>query len=151
LLIGFITGFFGIGGGFVIMPILMLGFSFSIREATGTALFVITVASASGLLSHLTDGGLKWDVAIPFGVAGSAGALIGQGLGKRLPVVILRKSFAGTLAVLACFIFLQNLLAPSPNQRQPLRTAARTSPTGSPDDCGGAPHPEQRCVPEKDR
>ena len=54
--VGFVTGFLGIGGGFLIVPTLAVGLAFTMRTAVGTSLAIITATSALGLVTHLAAG-----------------------------------------------------------------------------------------------
>lgn len=58
--VGLLTGFFGVGGGFVIVPALVLALRFSMPEAVGTSLLVITINSAVALTTRLQSGSIEW-------------------------------------------------------------------------------------------
>jgi uncharacterized protein len=58
--VGFLTGFLGVGGGFLIVPALVLVLGMSMREAVGSSLVVIAINSAAGLLGHLGERGVSW-------------------------------------------------------------------------------------------
>jgi uncharacterized membrane protein YfcA len=75
--VGFLTGFFGVGGGFVIVPALVLALGYDMPVAVGTSLLVIAVSSAEGLVFRLSSGGIDWRVALPFTAAGLIGVLLG--------------------------------------------------------------------------
>ncbi|OOK70307.1 sulfite exporter TauE/SafE family protein [Mycobacterium kansasii] len=72
--VGFLTGFFGVGGGFVIVPALVLALDYEMPVAVGTSLLVIAISSAEGVLFRLSSGGIEWGVAIPFTAGESSGA-----------------------------------------------------------------------------
>ncbi len=78
--VGLLTGFFGVGGGFVIVPALVLALGFTMPEAVGTSLLVITINSATALVSRLQSGSIQWAVILPFLLA----SLLGLGVGTRL-------------------------------------------------------------------
>lgn len=78
--VGVLTGFFGVGGGFVIVPALVLALGFSMPEAVGTSLLVIAINSATALASRLQGGTIEWAVIAPFLIA----SLLGLGVGTRL-------------------------------------------------------------------
>ncbi len=63
---GLLTGFFGVGGGFVIVPALVLALGFTMPEAVGTSLLVIAINSAVALSTRLSGGSLDWGVIVPF-------------------------------------------------------------------------------------
>ena len=78
--VGFLTGFFGVGGGFVIVPALVLVLRFEMPVAVGTSLVVIAINSAVALAARLHGAGIDWHVALPF----TALALVGTVAGERL-------------------------------------------------------------------
>jgi uncharacterized membrane protein YfcA len=107
--VGFITGLFGVGGGFAIVAVLLAVLSFPAREAIGTSLVVVALASAMGFVASLKHGSIDWATAAPFAFFGIAGANLGRRLGTRLNENTLRRGFALTLVALAGLIVIQNL------------------------------------------
>ncbi len=93
--VGFVTGFFGVGGGFVIVPTLALALAFSMRLAVGTSLAIITATSVLGVAVHLAAG-RSLDPALTATMAAAcvAGALAGAGLAGRVPQRTLGRGFA---------------------------------------------------------
>ena len=118
--VGFMTGFFGVGGGFIIVPTLVLVLGFDMPEAVGTSLLIIAINSAVALSSRLATTGVDWHVAVPFTVAALLGALFGNRVADRLPSADLVRWFAALLAVVALYTFVDTLVAP------PATTHART-------------------------
>jgi uncharacterized membrane protein YfcA len=78
--VGLLTGFFGVGGGFVIVPALVLALRFTMTEAVGTSLLVIAVNSAVALTTRLQAGAIQWSVVVPFTLASMVGVWIGSRL-----------------------------------------------------------------------
>jgi uncharacterized membrane protein YfcA len=78
--VGLLTGFFGVGGGFIIVPALVLALGFTMPEAVGTSLLVIAINSATALGSRLQSGSIEWAVILPFLFS----SLLGLGVGTRL-------------------------------------------------------------------
>jgi uncharacterized membrane protein YfcA len=109
-IVGFVTGFFGVGGGFVVVPALVLALGFSMPEAVGTSLLVIAINSAVALGSRLGTTGIDWGVAIPFTVAGLLGSATGKRIADRLPAATLIRWFVILLAVLAAYMATQATL-----------------------------------------
>jgi uncharacterized protein len=106
LAVGVLTGFVGVGGGFLIVPVLVLLGGIELRSAIGTSLLVIALKSASGFYKYLDvldERGLAldWGVIAQFSMLGIAGALAAATLGGRLPQDLLRRIFGGFLIVLA--------------------------------------------------
>ena len=119
--VGFMTGFFGVGGGFIIVPTLVLILGFDMPEAVGTSLLIIAINSAVALSSRLATTGVDWRVAIPFTVAALVGALVGNRVADRLPSSDLIRWFAALLIVVALYTFVDSLVAP------PTATHSRTA------------------------
>ncbi|HUZ09643.1 MAG TPA: sulfite exporter TauE/SafE family protein [Acidimicrobiales bacterium] len=82
--VGFVTGLFGVGGGFVIVPALTLVLGLSMPDAIGTSLLVIAVNSAVALSTRLATTSIDWRVALPFTIAAVAGVLTGKEIADRL-------------------------------------------------------------------
>ncbi len=99
--IGFLTGFFGVGGGFLVFPVLVIIVGVSTRAAVGTSLVVVSAASALALGFSSHAAGIDWELAVPFAAAGVVGSLLGRRAGARLPEAALRRAFAIVLVVLA--------------------------------------------------
>ena len=93
--VGLITGFFGVGGGFLIVPTLAIALAFTMRTAVGTSLVIITATSLFGLAAHLLAGReIDPGVTATMTVACVAGAIAGAGLAGRIPQRILGRGFA---------------------------------------------------------
>jgi len=109
--VGFITGFFGVGGGFVVVPALVLALRFDMAEAVGTSLLVIAINSAVALAGRVGNAGVDWAVAAPFTLAALLGVSVGKTIADRLPTVTLVRWFVGLLAVLAAYVAIRAGLA----------------------------------------
>jgi uncharacterized membrane protein YfcA len=108
LLVGTLTGVVGVGGGFLIVPALVL-MRMSIREAVGTSLLVITGTCAVGFLGYLGHVQLNW-AAIAFVASGTVpGIMLGAYLHQFVPEAMLRRGFAAFLVLIAAFIFAEQL------------------------------------------
>lgn len=105
-LVGFLTGFFGVGGGFVIVPVLVLALGFSMRDAVGTSLLVIAISSAIALVPRLGTGAIDPAVTIAFTAAALAGATVGTRVATRVDPVRLIRWFAVLLVVVATYMAL---------------------------------------------
>jgi uncharacterized membrane protein YfcA len=109
--VGFLTGFFGVGGGFVIVPALVLALGYDMPIAVGTSLLVIAVSSAEGLAFRLSSGGVDWRVALPFTLAGIIGVLLGDRIAGRVPAANLTRWFVWLLVAVAAYTATQSVLA----------------------------------------
>ena len=101
--IGFLTGLFGVGGGFVIVPALTLLLKMAMPEAIGTSLLVIAINSAVGLAARAATVPINWGVAVPFTVAAIVGVALGKKLSNRLDPGTSLRWFAVVLAVVAVY------------------------------------------------
>jgi len=106
---GVLTGFFGVGGGFLIVPALTLGVCLPLTLAVGTSLLVIALTSAAALAAHLASGGLNLSLAAGFAGAAVAGAVAGAHLHPSVPETVLRRLFAALLAAVGLAVFAWNL------------------------------------------
>jgi hypothetical protein len=102
--VGFLTGLFGVGGGFVIVPALTLVLGFNMPQAVGTSLLVIVLNAATTLAVRLGTTGVEWSVAVPFTVAALAGVLAGSRVADRVDARVLVRWFAGALVALSLYI-----------------------------------------------
>lgn len=99
---GLLTGFFGVGGGFVVVPILVLALGMGPRRAAGTSLLVMIVASLVGLASRADIlGTLDWAVTLVFAAGSMAGGLLGGPLSARARASTLTLAFAALLGAVA--------------------------------------------------
>lgn len=99
-LTGFLTGFFGVGGGFAVVPMLVLALAVPMREAVGTSLLVMIIASATGLASRVgTHVSVDWAVVLAFAAASMAGGLVGGPASRRFNDSTLTYAFGAILAL----------------------------------------------------
>jgi hypothetical protein len=108
--VGFLTGLFGVGGGFVIVPALTLALRFPMPEAVGTSLLVIAVNAAMALAARGGPAAVDWSVAIPFTVAALAGVGAGVRTAARLPAQTMLRWFAVLLVGVAAYTGVQATL-----------------------------------------
>lgn len=106
LAVGVLTGFIGVGGGFLIVPALAVLGGLDLRTAIGTSLLIIALKSASGFYKYLDvlsshHLALDWSVIATFTALGICGSFVGVALGRHLPHELLQRSFAGVLIVMA--------------------------------------------------
>lgn len=107
---GVLSGLFGVGGGFVIVPALVLFSGMSMQRAVGTSLAVITLVSVSGVASHLLQG-REIDPSITglFILGGLGGLFVGQRIGRRLSGASLQRLFAIAIMAVACFVIFRSV------------------------------------------
>ena len=105
VMVGFLTGFFGVGGGFLIVPTLAIALAFTMRTAVGTSLAVITATSLIGLAVHLLAG-RSLEVGVTTAMTGACvvGALAGAGLATHVPQRTLGRAFALLVCCVAAYL-----------------------------------------------
>ena len=107
LLVGTLTGLVGLGGGFAVVPLLVVFARVPVRSAIGTSILVIAMNTLAGLAGHLPHVAVDWRTAAYLGVAESAGSLIGVRLAKRASATALCRAF-GCLMLVAATALLGN-------------------------------------------
>lgn len=107
--VGVLTGFLGVGGGFLIVPALVMLIGLSMKTAIGTSLVIIAMNSLAGLLGHLTGAPLDGGLIVTFVGAGLIGTFAGARLSHRLPPDRLRAAFAVFVIGLALFLLYDNI------------------------------------------
>jgi uncharacterized membrane protein YfcA len=108
---GILAGLFGVGGGFIIVPALVVFSGMGMQRAIGTSLLVITLVSASGTASHLLAGkDLTLATAGAFTVGSIAGLFAGTALAHRLAGPTLQKVFATAIVVVAVYVISRTVL-----------------------------------------
>ncbi|WP_158583523.1 sulfite exporter TauE/SafE family protein [Salinisphaera sp. Q1T1-3] len=110
LVVGVLSGFFGVGGGFLIVPALILITDMGIHRAVATSLFVITLVGLSGVVSNVA-GGRSIDPAIAglFVLGGAIGMIGGRGLARYLAGRTLQLVFAILMAATGLFMLAERL------------------------------------------
>ena len=101
--VGFLTGFFGVGGGFLIVPALVLVLGLPMHLAVGTSLVAISLNAVWGILGNLQLGTLDWTLTLLFAAGGVLGVLTGGKLAGRLPDRALRAAFGVVVVGLAMY------------------------------------------------
>lgn len=106
--VGVLTGFLGVGGGFLIVPALVFFGGLSIKKAIGTSLFVIFLNCVAGLIGHLGRGSFDWTLtAMVMGLA-VAGAIVGTMLSHRIAAHRLQRMFAVLVLGVGAFLVVKN-------------------------------------------
>ena len=111
LVVGFLTGFLGVGGGFIIVPALVLTLKYDMPTAVGTSLVVISLNSAVALLARGAQDGFHWAVIVPFTLAAIAGSAAGKKVADRVDGSHLTQGFAVLLLLVAGYVLLQATLS----------------------------------------
>jgi uncharacterized protein len=104
LLIGTMTGLIGLGGGFAVVPLLVIYARTPVRSAIGASLAVIAINTLAGLAGHLPHPHVDWRVAGYLGGTESMGSVFGVRLSKHMSRVALRRAFAALMLAAAVFM-----------------------------------------------
>ena len=104
---GFFSALFGVGGGVVIVPLLLVLMHWEIRVATATSLAAIGITATAGVITYVVHGEVEPVYALLVGVPAAFGAAGGASLQQRLPVRTLSYLFAGLLIAIAVRMLLQ--------------------------------------------
>ena len=110
VVVGFVTGIIGAGGGFLVVPALVLLGGLPMSAAVGTSLLVIAMKSFAGLGGYLTSVTLPWDLLLWVTGVALVGALIGVPLVKRVPEKALKKGFGWFVLAMGVVILVQELI-----------------------------------------
>ncbi len=110
--VGFLTGLFGVGGGFLLIPALVLGLGLPMTTAVPTSLVVVAVNAAAGFAAHAGDAQLDWMVVGVFTGAAIVGSLVAGKLAHLVPADRLRRWFAFLVLAIAAFVVIQTLVNP---------------------------------------
>lgn len=105
LAVGALTGFFGVGGGFLIVPTLAIALAFTMRTAVGTSLAIIAGTSLTGVVAHLASGrALDAGITVAMAAGCAAGSLAGASLAGRVPQRVLGRAFAAMVVAVAAYL-----------------------------------------------
>jgi uncharacterized protein len=104
---GFFSALFGVGGGIVIVPLLLLVGRWELRPATSTSLAAIGITATAGVIVYAVHGDVRPAYAALVGIPAAAGAIGGTSLQQRLPVRTLSFLFAALLVAIAIRMLLQ--------------------------------------------
>ncbi|MEK7693859.1 MAG: sulfite exporter TauE/SafE family protein [Pseudomonadota bacterium] len=108
---GFLSGLLGVGGGFVIVPALRRATNAPVKTIVATSLAVITLVSASGVVSTALAGNMNWHVAAPFAAGAMLGMLVGRLFASRLSGQRLQQGFAVVAGLIAIGMVVKVVLA----------------------------------------
>lgn len=114
LAVGILTGLVGVGGGFLIVPALVLLGGLPMHLAVGTSLAIIALKSIAGFFKYMdvlaqSDLSMHWNLILIFSAVGVVGSYIGGKTGQYVSQTKLKKGFAGFLVVMGVFVLWQNL------------------------------------------
>lgn len=101
--VGFLTGLFGVGGGFVVVPALALVLNFPMGAAIGTSLVVVAINAATALAARIGVGTIDWASTALFAAVAVAGVAAGTRVADRVDASTLQRGFAALLVAVALY------------------------------------------------
>lgn len=108
--IGFITGLLGAGGGFILIPALVLLVGLPMKKAVGTSLLIIALNSLIGFLGDIGNVTMNWKLEITVAVIAIAGIILGGSLSKKIEGEKLKKGFGWFVLIMGIYIIIKETL-----------------------------------------
>ena len=105
--VGFLTGLLGVGGGFLIVPALVMAANLEMREASSVSLFVIVLATTSAFVGYAGTATPVWSFVLPFATVASAATIAGGMAAHAVPQRLLQQTFAMVLIVVAAYVVIR--------------------------------------------
>ena len=107
LVVGFVTGMIGVGGGFMVVAALVLAGGMPMHRAVGTTLVVVTLKSFAAFAGYITHVSVNYEFAGTVTAVAVCGTLVGAAMSQRVPAEKLRKGFAVLVLVMAAIVLAQ--------------------------------------------
>lgn len=111
-IVGVLTGLVGAGGGFLIIPALVLLSKLPMKQAVGTSLLIIAAKSLIGFTGDLGKQTMDWILLLPVTGLAIAGIFLGNALSKKIPADSLKKGFGWFVLVMGIYIIIKELFLP---------------------------------------
>ncbi|HEU4608346.1 MAG TPA: sulfite exporter TauE/SafE family protein [Chitinophagaceae bacterium] len=111
--VGFVTGLLGAGGGFLLIPALVLLMKLPMKEAVGTSLLIIAMNSLFGFAVDLAHFDIDWHFLIVITLIAAAGIFMGGAMARRIPGEKLKKAFGWFVLIMGIYIMVKELLVPN--------------------------------------
>ncbi|MFK5987092.1 MAG: sulfite exporter TauE/SafE family protein [Pseudomonadota bacterium] len=108
--VGILTGIVGVGGGFLIVPALVLLSGLSMKKAVGTSLSIVALKSFAGFSGYAGSVTIDYQMMGIFTIIAVIGSVAGSQLGHRLPAQLLKRGFGGFLLLVASYIIFKSVL-----------------------------------------
>lgn len=110
VVVGTITGIVGAGGGFLIIPALVLLAKLPMKKAVGTSLLIIAAKSLIGFLGDVSNQVIDWKMLLIFTALSIGGIFIGSSLSKKINEEVLKRGFGWFIMIMALYIISKELL-----------------------------------------
>ncbi len=108
--VGILTGIVGVGGGFLIVPALVLLSGLSMKRAVGTSLSIVSLKSFAGFAGYAGSVAIDYQLMGIFSAIAIVGSVMGSQLGHSLPANLLKKGFGSFLLLVASYILFKSVL-----------------------------------------
>ncbi|GAB3426840.1 sulfite exporter TauE/SafE family protein [Niabella aquatica] len=108
--IGLVTGLLGAGGGFLLIPALILLLRLPVKTAIGTSLVIITVNSLAGFADDVTHHSMDWDLLLKVTGIAVVGVLAGAAMGKKIKGGILKRAFGWFVLLIGIYVVVHELV-----------------------------------------
>ncbi len=105
--VGILTGFVGVGGGFIIVPTLVIVEGIPIKQAIGTSLVIIATNSIAGFLGYINQVAIDWQLVLSFTLAASGGTIAGAYLNQYVNAKQLQQGFGYFILAVAIFVLIK--------------------------------------------
>jgi uncharacterized membrane protein YfcA len=112
--VGVLTGLVGVGGGFLIVPALVLLVGVPMKRAIGTSLLVISLSTMTALAAYREEATIAWRAVVLFTALAIVGAVLGTRAARQVPARQLRRGFGVLVLALAAFLLYENRAAGAP-------------------------------------
>lgn len=110
LVVGVLTGMVGVGGGFLIVPALVLLSGLPMKQAVGTSLVIVTAKSVAGFVGYVGSVAIDWDIMALFTAIAVGGSFAGTLAAKHMSAEAMKRGFAVFLVLVATYIVIKELL-----------------------------------------
>ncbi|HEB86873.1 MAG TPA: sulfite exporter TauE/SafE family protein [Gammaproteobacteria bacterium] len=110
IVVGILTGIVGVGGGFLIVPALVLLSGLSMKKAVGTSLSIVALKSFAGFAGYAGAVAVDYPMMAVFTAIAIVGSVVGSQLGHRIPAGLLKRGFGGFLLLVASYILFKSVL-----------------------------------------
>jgi hypothetical protein len=111
VLVGFISGYVGLGGGFIIVPVLQWAYGFTMKQASGTSLVAVGILAIPSFITHALLGNVAWVLGLLLIVGSVTGARLGGRLVRRVNERLLTALFGVLMVAVGVFMAVQELCA----------------------------------------
>jgi len=111
LLTGFLSGLFGVGGGFLIVPALVFVTRIGVHAAVGTSLLIISAIGLSGAATSLIHGSIDWAILLPFLAGGAVSMLAARRFAGRIAGPTLQRTFSMLIILVGIAMLIDGLLS----------------------------------------